>query len=324
MDGDTDKYAWEAEYKKSWDVLKTDQDLVNTTKRVRSRTDTPIQRGIIRQLCLCIDLSSCMAQLDFAPNRVHVVMAQCTHFITEFFDQNPISHIMLVGITNGVAECWSEWCGNPTMLIQSLSTHKVPAGNASLVNCLEMCSKRLMHAPSHVSREVLVVYGSLNTTDPTNIYDTLSDLVQLNMRVSIIGLSAFMNICNETCKKTGGVYRVALDEMHLKDLFFEHVAPPPLRGARHCLIQMGFPTVQTFSKAVWCAWYYLLIQPYAANRKGLYMSSVRECGVCNANGLPDMHFGACIQPVACQVLPPLVPRKDVRSSRIHSKVLCMQ
>jgi transcription initiation factor TFIIH subunit 2 len=58
--------------------------------------------------------------------------------------------------------------------------------------------------PSHVSREVLLITGSLSFVDPSSIFQTIDSLVKERIRVSIIGLSAAVNICQVVCQKTKG------------------------------------------------------------------------------------------------------------------------
>jgi len=49
-----------------------------------------------------------------------------------------------------------------------------------------------------------VIYGSLTTCDPGNIYDTMDSCVKTKLRISIVALAAEMKICRELCDKTGG------------------------------------------------------------------------------------------------------------------------
>jgi hypothetical protein len=64
-------YAWEAKYKHTWDLLYEDGSGALELGIKRQKTDQKaIQRGIIRQLCVCIDSSSQMSQQDLPPNRL--------------------------------------------------------------------------------------------------------------------------------------------------------------------------------------------------------------------------------------------------------------
>lgn len=107
-----------------------------------------------------------------------------------------------------------------------------------------MARASLSHVPSHGSREVLVIYGSLSTSDPGNIQDTITKLVADRVRVSIVGLAAEVQICRVLTKRTTGSYGVVLNEGHFRDLLFEIIPPPAIHSSRNAsdLIQMGFPT----------------------------------------------------------------------------------
>jgi len=87
------------------------------------------------------------------------------------------------------------------------------------------------HAPSHGTREVLIIYGALLSSDPGDIHDTIAALIADRIRVSIIGLSAQVAICAEICARTNGgddsTYAVVLHEHHFRELFLKATTPPP-------------------------------------------------------------------------------------------------
>lgn len=60
------------------------------------------------------------------------------------------------------------------------------------------------HLPTHSSREILIVFGSLTTVDPGNVYETLSSCIKDRIRISLVALAAEMKICRELCDRTGG------------------------------------------------------------------------------------------------------------------------
>lgn len=60
------------------------------------------------------------------------------------------------------------------------------------------------HLPTHSSREITIIFGSLTTCDPANIHDTLDECVKDKIRISLVALAAEMKICRELCVKTGG------------------------------------------------------------------------------------------------------------------------
>lgn len=103
------------------------------------------------------------------------------------------------------------------------------------------------HAPSHGTREVLIIYGALLSSDPGDIHDSISNLIAERIRVSVVGLSAQVAICAELCSRTNAgdesQYNVAMDETHYKELFLAATTPPVNRTKEQStssLLMMGF------------------------------------------------------------------------------------
>lgn len=261
---DGEGYSWEEEYKRSWDVLREDESgslesavnqLIANKRRRVIRDTTSIQRGIIRHLCLIIDVSLAMTDRDLRPNRLDMSLTYAKEFVSEFFDQNPISQLCILITKDAIAERLSGLSGNPLDHLKALSNKSklTPSGEPSLQNSLEMARASLAHLPTHGSREVLVIFGSLTTCDPDDINKTLEHLEKDRMRVSMVGLAAEVRICKEICKRTQGQYGVILNEHHFKELLFEAISPPPIAKSTNngntnggktqsaSLIQMGFP-----------------------------------------------------------------------------------
>ncbi|XP_038979096.1 general transcription factor IIH subunit 2-like isoform X1 [Phoenix dactylifera] len=255
--------AWERAYadERSWEALQEDESgllrpidtktLVHAQYRRRlllrsaaaSSAAPRIQKGLIRYLYVVIDLSRAASEMDFRPSRM-VVVAKCVEvFIREFFDQNPLSHIGMVTIKDGVAQCLTDLGGSPDSQIKSLLGKLECSGDASLQNALELVYGYLSQIPSYGHREVLILYSALNTCDPGDIMETVQQCKKAKIRCSVIGLSAEIYICKHLCEETGGSYTVALDESHFKELLLEHAPPPPAIAeyAAANLIRMGFP-----------------------------------------------------------------------------------
>jgi transcription initiation factor TFIIH subunit 2 len=214
--------TWEGEFQRSWDVVREDESgsletAVNDFERSKRRrlfrdTDT-IQRGIIRHIFLVVDLSVAMLDKDLRPSRLELTLSYSVDFVNEFFDQNPISQMGIIGMRNGIAERISglSGAGHPCVTLLALrrpafdrqpngprqssakqkeagaSRRALPAkrvGNGSdgfevrleltHSSYLTLCS----HLPPHGSREVLVIFGSLTTCDPGNIHSTIDACVK--------------------------------------------------------------------------------------------------------------------------------------------------
>lgn len=253
--------AWERTYadERSWESLQEDESGLlrpidnkaiyhaQYRRRLRSlsssATTARIQKGLIRYLYIVIDLSRAAAEMDIRPSRMFVVARHVEAFIREFFDQNPLSQIALVTIKDGVANMLTDLGGSPESHIKALMGKLECSGESSLQNALELVHGYLNQIPSYGHREVLILYSALSTCDPGDIMETIQKCKKSKIRCSVIGLSAEMFICKHLCQETGGLYSVAIDEAHLKELILEHAPPPPAIAeyAIANLIKMGFP-----------------------------------------------------------------------------------
>ncbi|KAK0723189.1 Ssl1-like-domain-containing protein [Lasiosphaeria miniovina] len=253
------KAVWE-DIQRSWedvvegaDGLVSREDHLQAERRARLLRDTtPLQRGIIRHLMLVLDMSFAMAEKDFLPNRYLVTINCAVEFVREYFEQNPISQLGILAMRDGIAVRISDLTGNPAELIEKLrewAEQQEPLGNPSLQNALEMCRGALFHTPSHGTREVLIIYGALMSSDPGDIRDTVTSLIADHIRVTIVGLAAQVAICAELCTRTNGgdesKYAVALHEQHFRELFLSATTPPvtlTTEQSNASLLMMGFPS----------------------------------------------------------------------------------
>ncbi|KAF5965054.1 transcription factor TFIIH chain p47 [Fusarium coicis] len=250
--------AWEVS-KRTWETnLPEEEDgilsltALEAEKRKRLLRDTtPLQRGIIRHMVLVLDMSFAMTEKDLLPTRYRLTLSYAAAFVREFFEQNPISQLGIIGMRDGVAVRISDVGGNPAEHLEKLKglENEDPQGNPSLQNALEMCRGALFHAPSHGTREVLIIYGALLSSDPGDIHETIGNLITDRIRVSIVGLSAQVAICADLCSRTNAgdesQYNIAMDEVHFRELFLAATTPPVTRTAEQStasLLMMGFPS----------------------------------------------------------------------------------
>ncbi|XP_060764024.1 general transcription factor IIH subunit 2 [Neoarius graeffei] len=245
---------WEGGYERTWEVLKEDEsgslkatveDILFESKRKRVfETHGQVRLGMMRHLYLVIDSSRTMEDQDLKPNRLTSSLKLMEYFVEEYFDQNPISQIGIITTKNKRAEKLTDLAGNPKKHIAALkkAVDSGCVGEPSLYNAISIAMQTLKHMPGHTSREILVIFSSLTTCDPSNIYDLIKTLKSLRIRVSVIGLSAEVRVCTVLTRETGGSYNVILDESHFKELLTFHVKPPPASSSSECsLIRMGFP-----------------------------------------------------------------------------------
>ncbi|GAD99456.1 TFIIH basal transcription factor complex p47 subunit [Paecilomyces variotii No. 5] len=255
----------EWEVSRTWETLvegadgtisSTVEGLLEAGKRKRLLRDTtPLQRGIIRHLILLLDLSQAMAEKDLRPTRYLLMLRYAQEFVVEFFEQNPISQLGILGMRDGLAVRISDLSGNPTEHISALQDLRSqdPKGLPSLQNGLEMARGALFHTPKHGTREVLIVFGALLSSDPGDIHQTINTLINDKIRVAVVGLAAQVAICRVLCAKTNGgddtVYGVALNEQHFRELMMEVTTPPvqhSQKQAASSLLMMGFPSRSHF------------------------------------------------------------------------------
>ncbi|KAL4927819.1 TFIIH/NER complex subunit SSL1 [Aspergillus undulatus] len=263
----------EFELSRTWETLvegadgtisSTVEGLLEASKRKRLLKDTtPLQRGIIRHVILILDLSQSMMEKDLRPTRYLLTLRYAQEFVREFFEQNPISQIGVLGLRDGLALRISDMSGNPTEHISAIQDLRSqdPKGLPSLQNGLEMARGALFHTPSHGTREILIIFGSLLSSDPGDIHQTISTLIDDKIRVGIIGLAAQVAICRELCSKTNGgddaYYGIALNEQHFRELVMDVTTPPATyshKQSTSSLLMMGFPsrTIEPFPSLCAC------------------------------------------------------------------------
>lgn len=146
--------AWETS-KRSWETNLPDEDqdgalslagLEAEKRRRLLRDTTPLQRGIIRHVVVVLDMSFAMADKDMLPTRHRLAVRYAAQFVREFYEQNPISQLGIVGMRDGVAVRVSDMSGNPAEHLEKLKRleEQDPQGNPSLQNALEMCRGALL------------------------------------------------------------------------------------------------------------------------------------------------------------------------------------
>ncbi|XP_071774107.1 general transcription factor IIH subunit 2 isoform X2 [Centroberyx gerrardi] len=247
---------WEGGYERTWEVLKEDEsgslkatveEILFQSKRKRViESHGQVRLGMMRHLYVVIDCSRSMEDHDLKPNRLTSTLKLMEAFVEEYFDQNPISQVGIITTKNKRAEKLTDLAGNPKKHITALkkAVDSVCVGEPSLYNSLSLAIQTLKHMPGHTSREILIIFSSLTTCDPANIYELIKTMKTLKIRVSVIGLSAEVRVCTVLTRETGGSYHVILDESHFKELLMLHVKPPPASSSSECsLIRMGLTLV---------------------------------------------------------------------------------
>ncbi|KAL6243426.1 hypothetical protein RBB50_009418 [Rhinocladiella similis] len=299
------------EVTRTWDLLTEGADgtitgavegLLEAGKRKRLLKDTtPLQRGIIRHVILILDMSLSMNEKDLRPTRYMLTLLYTETFIREFFEQNPISQLGIVGTRDGVAIRISDMSGNPNAHLAAIQKirKEEPKGNPSLENALEMARAALFHAPSHGTREILLIFGALHTSDPGDIHRTIESLVADKIRATVIGLAAQVAICAELVSKTNqgnlANYGVVLHEQHYRELYMAVTTPPVTSQATksaNSLLMMGFPSRTVEDHPSLCACHTRPSRDgYLCSRCNAKVCSLpSECPVCGLTLILSTHL----------------------------------
>lgn len=246
-------YRWEKDYEKTWEAIRENEDgllqpsiedIIKRNKRQRALQKKNLRLGIMRHLFIILDFSEAMMRNDLKPTRINCTLRILELFLAEFSDLNPISQVGIILTRNKKFELLSPMSSDMKSHITALNKLKeVPCtGEPSLQNSLEAAQATLKHMPSHTSKEILIILGSLTTCDPGDIHSTIQSLASYNIKVSIVHLSSQLYICKSLVTATKGQYDVILDDSHLKSIVFGHLDPPPAKKeVQSSLIRMGFP-----------------------------------------------------------------------------------
>ncbi len=91
------------------------------------------------------------------------------------------------------------------LIFQTLPSHSLTHSLLLLLLSLSLSFPFFKsHVPSHASREILLISGSLTSCDPGNIFETLTALIHARIRVSIVGMAAEVGLLKTIAKETGG------------------------------------------------------------------------------------------------------------------------
>mmetsp|Transcript_17352 Transcript_17352/g.23388 ORF Transcript_17352/g.23388 Transcript_17352/m.23388 type:complete len:405 (-) Transcript_17352:300-1514(-) len=248
------QFAWENTGQRSWASICEDGEgrLVDAAdanllkrRRTAAQPEGTVRRGMIRYLYIILDSSRSMAERDLVlrPNRAAACTALLKEFIENFFTENPICNLGIIMTQNEIAVKISDLSANPRLHIEALQENSSTSGEASLQNSLEMAATLLGNIPDYGNREVLVLFGSISTTDPGDIFQTLSKLKKGRIRVSAIALAAEMFIMSKIVNETGGTMSVVANTDHFRQLLMDHLMPPPTNRALQVadMVEMGFP-----------------------------------------------------------------------------------
>eukprot|EP01006_Ploeotia_vitrea_P022494 TRINITY_DN54909_c0_g1_i1.p1 TRINITY_DN54909_c0_g1~~TRINITY_DN54909_c0_g1_i1.p1 ORF type:complete len:437 (+),score=40.70 TRINITY_DN54909_c0_g1_i1:2-1312(+) len=254
-------FSWEGEMERPWETIEEDAEgnLITSKAKLARRklmnpfSDKVIRRGVIRNIYCVIDLSASANLHDGSPDqtRFQQSLKNFKAFVSDFFDQNPLSQLGLLVAREGAAEHLSGFTSDKERLhtITDALMVSVGSGSASVENCLTMAIPRFHDAPPYATKEMLFLYNSLQTCDPGNILVAIKKATEQKIRCNIICRGAEVYVLKKLAEDTHGTFAVAQNEAHYSELLLGHVVPPALLAGTGPddddeageLIEMGFP-----------------------------------------------------------------------------------
>ena len=255
-------YAWESSSGgRNWQQLEEDgehgiqinQDVALLRKqkdRLTARPAVPanVRRGIIRHLCVCLDLSIANNKaMDYRPSRMELIYTSVLDFIRGFFDVNPLSQMMIVVTKNKQAMIASPMSSSLKVHEENMkiAIRHDPIGQPSIQRALELAFSRLKNVPEYAQKELLYLASALGTSDVGNVHDTIQCLVQEKVRCSVLGMGGELYVLRTLADATGGTHHIAMDGEHYRVLLNAHKSPPAMEKNKTSNLahpmKVGFP-----------------------------------------------------------------------------------
>ena len=341
--------TWLQPFQRSWEDIEEDASglLLSSTLQLQKQRkaaipiDPPliISKGVIRALVVVVDFSSSMALTDLKPSRRLLTLSLLSNFITEYFDQNPLSQLSFVLGHRGVAVKVTELSGHPqeqmrrlrekceAILMEEEKAQRgggggggagvgsaAGGGSFSLQNCCEMAKSTLSGVPSYASRELLCLISSLSTVDASDIQTSINSLKSHRCVASVIHLAAELHICVHLAVSTGGRHSVVLNKEHYSTLLRSFLPPMPSvasNAAASALnrrwMRMGFPRQRT------TPYPHPLLLSFPADLHHIQMPSLHLPLLRVAHSVQCLWTAVGVLTAVSEDLPPPLPITDVRS-----------
>ncbi|GMH56237.1 hypothetical protein TrRE_jg10382 [Triparma retinervis] len=221
---------------------------------------------MIRSMYLLIDMSTSMLpspSTHLPPSLPSTVLRSTMTFLKKFREANEIGRVGIACLRGGEDSTGAESVlsltpsSHPSILQTLHSLLSNPnsscSGLPSLQKGLEVVLQSLSTVPRHSSREILIIYSSITTSDegitglPGGLLDnpgTLGRLIEAKAKVHVICLNSEVRAARVLAERTGGTFHVPLNNAHLSSILTSLVTPPPaaLTAVSTCqMVEYGFP-----------------------------------------------------------------------------------
>jgi len=276
--------------------LKLPENRSRRRRKENYRIEAGIQRGMLRNVVVALDMSTSLKELDIKPTRYDVSIECTKEFVKEFLDRNPLCNIGIIQASNSEAEVVSRLSGVTQSHTEGLKKCN-PEGCFSLYNVLVLALDQLKDVPSYRTRELLLIQSSLNTTDASDVAKTIATAKKEKLRCSVVSLSSEVYIFKKLASETNGTYNVCIDKSHFKELMFRHVTPLPslssesIQPGTH-FVQMGFPKREFSAFKSLCACHHEFSQEgfYCPKCQTKVCNLPTNCPVCGLRLVSSSHL----------------------------------
>ena len=187
-----------------------------------------------------MDFSSGSANDELRPNRALVIQELLSKFIKDFTEQNPLSKLQIIVTHREEAMQLTSFQSGLSDHTSKLKKFTEWDGNASLQNSLELaCDLVHSNVPAYARKEVLVVFSSLTSCDPSNIYETIEKVTQMGIRASVISLTAEVFVLKRLCTLTGGQFYLVKKREHFEEILDRVLVPTELDQTAELTLKMA-------------------------------------------------------------------------------------
>ena len=113
----------------------------------------------------------------------------------------------------------SDFSESASLAIQRINKIDDLEGAPSYQNAFEIARKQIQsNVPSYAEKEILVINSSITINDPNDIFETIEHLATDGIKVSVVSLSAAIQILMNIAKKTQGNFFLAKDKDHFIEI----------------------------------------------------------------------------------------------------------
>ncbi|KAK2951707.1 putative General transcription factor IIH subunit 2 [Blattamonas nauphoetae] len=196
-----------------------------------------IVRHMIRCVLVILDLSDSMeekeAKASNKPGRTAFLKQTLRAFAREFFDQNSLSRLGVIGLFHSEGHILVMPTGNLQDILSFCDKPLETGGEPSIRNGLKTAHIVLRFIPEYVSKEILILYSSVRTCDPTPIGDVVKDLKERSVRCFVVSFAGELHVLTKLALDTSGSHHVPMNLDVTQQILSKFTLPFPVDSSSH-------------------------------------------------------------------------------------------